>query len=68
MEWAWFGVEKEYRVKSENTPFPDFTRVDYGRPRIYPGVDPELYPRGRLRWLPESTPSFHDLPPFIVII
>ena len=63
MEWAWFGVEKNTGVKSENIPFPDFTRVDCGRPRIYPGVDPELYPRGRLRWLPESTPPSQDLPP-----
>ena len=68
MEWAWFGVEKNTGVKSENIPFPDFTRVDCGRPRIYPGVDPDLYPRGRLRWLPESTPPSQDPPPFIVIM
>ena len=70
VEWVWSGVEKNtVRVKSENIPFPDFTRVDCGRPKIYPGVDPELYPRGRLRWLPESTPPSQDLPPpFIVIM
>ena len=62
MEWAWFGVGKNTGVKSENIPFSDFTRVDCGRPRIYPRVDPELYPRGRLRWLPESTPPSQDLP------
>ena len=28
-------------------PLPDYTRVDCGHPRIYPGVDPELYPRGK---------------------
>ena len=50
------------------TPLPDYTRVDCGRPRIYPGVDPELYPRGSLRQLPESTPPSQDLPPFIVIL
>ena len=62
-------MEKNTGVKSENIGlhFPDFTRVDCGRPRIYPGVDPELYPRGRLRLLPESTPPSQDLPPFIVI-
>ena len=33
-------------VKSGNMPpLPDYTRVDCGRPRIYPGVDPGLYPR-----------------------
>ena len=50
------------------TPLPDYTRVDCGRPRMYPGVDPELFPRGRLRWLPESTSPSQDLPPFIVIL
>ena len=51
-------------VKSKNIPpLLDYTRVDCDRPRMYPGGDPELYLRGRLRWLPESTPSFLDLPP-----
>ena len=70
VEWAWFGVEKNTGLMSEKIPFPDFTRVDCGCPRIYPGVDPELYPRGRgrLRWLPESTPPSQNLPLFIVII
>ena len=63
--WAWFGVEKNTGVKSENIPFPDFTRVDCERPRIYPGVDPELNPRGRLRWLLYSTPPSQDLPPLL---
>ena len=27
------------------------------------GADPELYRRGELRWLPQSTPHFQDLPP-----
>ena len=27
------------------TPLQDYTQVDCGRPRIYPGVDPGLYPR-----------------------
>ena len=34
------------------TPLLDYTRVDCVRPRIYLGVDHELYPRGRLRRLP----------------
>ena len=49
-------------VKS-NTSLSEYTRVDCGRPRIYPGVDPELYPRGRLRRLPEYTPPSQDLLP-----
>ena len=47
---------------------PDYTRVDCGCPRIYPVVDTELYPRGRLWRLPESTPPSQDLPPIIVIL
>ena len=66
--WAWFGVETNTSVKSEKIPSPDYTRVDCERPRIYAGIDPELYPRGRLWWLPESTPPSQDLPPFIVIM
>ena len=67
--WAWFWVETNTSVKSEKIPPPpDYTRVDCERPRIYAGVDPELYPRGRLWRLPESTPPSQDLPPFIVII
>ena len=64
MGWAWFGVETNTSVKSEKIPPPppDYTRVDCERPRIYAGVDPELYPRGRLCWLPESTPPSQDLP------
>ena len=50
-------------------PLPDYNPgVDSGAPTIYPGVDTELYPRGRLRWLPESTPPSRDLPPLIVIM
>ena len=67
---ARFRVETNTSVKSEKIPPPppDYTRVDCERPRIYAGVDPELYPRGRLWWLPESTPPSQDLPPFTVIM
>ena len=47
------------------TPFPDYARVHCGRLRIYPGVDPELFPRGKLRWLPESSSPSQDLPPLL---
>ena len=55
-------------IKSGNIPppLPDYTRVDCGRPRIYPWVNPGLYPRGGSRSLP-LPPRIHP-PPFIVIM
>ena len=43
-------------------------RLYPGRDRVYLGVNPKLYPRGRLQRLPKSTPSSQNLPPFIVIM
>ena len=48
------------------TSLPDYTRVDCGRPRIYPGVDPALYSRvdysgyQSLPLPPGSTPLSRD--------
>ena len=54
---------------SENIiPPPPPPRVDCGRPKLYPGVDPELYLWGRLRWLPESTSPSQNIPPFSTTI
>ena len=58
------------------TALPDYTRVDCGRPRIYPRVDPEQYPRRKLRCplyceyvkclrRPESTPLSQNIHPFL---
>ena len=58
---------------------PKYTRVDCGLSRIYSGVDPELYARGRLQRLSgstlfcdrmrcfrllESIPAYLNIPPF----
>ena len=53
-------------VMSENIPPPPDYRL-WAHQNL-PRGDSELYPRGRLRWLTESTPPSEDLHPCIVII
>ena len=54
-------------VKSEIQPLPEYTRVDCGRPRIYPSL-PESTPlycdHVKCILLPESTPLSQNIPPF----